>query len=248
MKFATSKAHRDFFLKQGWIEFEGLMAEDQLALFNQAVDQVLAERLKCTPQKLSTFSAGKKFFQGRDMWRSDPFLHKIACNVRFAEIAAELMELKTVRLGYDQLFPVPEKKVHLPEPSDVVYSNFLQKRASLESVSCIQGVLGGLIFALNGEKGESLQKEGREGQEPLENGIDIFPEQAGNAIFFQPTAQIDWSRLSVHADQRFYLIVYTSARSLYILQPEDPHTHALKHLGYVFNDKLSDKLHPLICR
>ncbi len=50
MKFAITKDHRNFFQKHGWIEFEGLLSDDQLKTANQAIDQALAARLSVTPE------------------------------------------------------------------------------------------------------------------------------------------------------------------------------------------------------
>ena len=72
-----------------------------------AVDQVLSERLKTSQAQLRFISPEMLFLQGRDLWRSSPSLHKLAAQVRFAEIASELIEKKPLRLGYDQLIPAP---------------------------------------------------------------------------------------------------------------------------------------------
>ncbi|QLH36192.1 MAG: hypothetical protein HWD61_08680 [Parachlamydiaceae bacterium] len=44
------------------------------------------------------------------------------------------------------------------------------------------------------------------------------------------------------------LLAFADFRTVYILNENDPHTHTLKHLGYVFGDKLSDKLNPIVYR
>lgn len=240
MKFATAKEHRDFFQKQGWIEFEDLLSNDQLTLINQAIDQVLAERLNVTPEQLRLLSSEKFYLQGHDLWRSHSFLQKIVTQVRFAEIASELIEKRSLRLGYDQLFSAYHQTSFSREISPV-YSGFLERIAPLDAVSCVQGVACGLLLGLEGKKEHSEEII------PLE-GIDVFPSQAGRAIFFQPSVPINWSRLYTHLGQRFYLIVYAFASARYLLQPQDPHTHALKRLGYIFNDKLNDKLHPFVYR
>jgi hypothetical protein len=239
MKFATAKEHRDFFQKQGWIEFEGLLSDSQLISVNQAIDQVLAERLNVSSDQVHLTSPEKLYLQGHDLWRSHSILHKFVAQARFAEIIGELIEKKPLRLGCDQFFPFFYPGPFSKEQGSV-YSHFLNQTTSLEAVSCMQGVICGLLLALN-EKEEFSSSEER-GME----GIDIFPRKAGNVIFFQPTIPINWSHLCKHVGQRFYLIIYTSVIAHYRLQPQDPHTHALKRLGYVFNDKLSDKLNPII--
>lgn len=238
MKFATAKEHRDFFQKHGWIEFEGLVLSEQLTQANQAIDQILAERLKTSPRQLSTLSSEDIYLQGRDLWRSNPFLQKWASQLRFAEIITELFDKRTLRLGYDQLFPTS----HLPPSSQKnlsPYAKFLEKTASLQTVSCFTHVACGLLLTLNGRE-ESGQEEN------VPETANIFSNHPGNVVFFQPQLLVQWSDLYAHVGQRFYLIVYTHASSHYQLEPQDPHTHDLKRLGYVFNEKLKDNLHPIV--
>ncbi len=241
MKFATAKEHRDFFQKQGWIEFEGFISNDQLALTNQAIDQVLSERLNVSLDRLRLLPSEQFYVQGRDLWRSNPTLRKFVTQMRFAEIAADLIEKKPLRLGYDQLFPARQQHTQFSKATPQVYSCFLEQTASLESVSCLKGVICGLVLALSSKQEESADQVSSE-------GIDVFPSQPGNAIFFQPSVPVKWNNLYAHLGQRFYLVVYTQASAHYQSQPQDPHTHALKRLGYVFNDKLGDKLHPIVYR
>lgn len=244
MKFATAKEHRDFFQKHGWIEFEALLPNDQLALANQAIDQTLAERLNVSPQQLRLSSSEQFYLQGHDLWRSNAFLHKFITQVRFAEIASELIEKKPLRLGYDQFFP-SRQQMPLTKEDLSIYSRFLERTAPLEAVCCLQGVACGLLISLSAREGNIPAKEATE---VSPEGINIFPSQPGHIVFFQPNVSINWNHLYTHLGQRFYLIVYTLASAYYQLQPQDPHTHALKRLGYVFNDKLSDKLNPIVYR
>lgn len=241
MKFSTAKEHRDFFQKHGWIEFEGLVSNDQLTAANQAMDEVLAERLHVTSDRLRLQPSEKLFLQGRDLWRSNPLLQKLATQIRFAEIVAELIEKKPLRLGYDQFLPA-RQAIPLAEGDSNIYSRFLERTAPLQAVSCLQGVACGLMISLGGKEQEAPSEKSET------DGIDIFPNQPGNVIFFQPKTPIHWGHLYEHAGQRFYLIVYTFAQAHYHLEPQDPHTHALKRLGYVFNDKLTDRLNPIVYR
>lgn len=240
MKFATAKEHRDFFQRNGWIEFENFLSTDELTQVNQAVDQALAERLNTPPEKLRQLSSDKLYLQSRDLWRVNTSLRKFAIQARFAEIASELIEKKPLRLGYDQLIPVryPTK---LSEQVHHVYTHFIEQTVDLATISCVQEVLCGLIIALGGSKVEEAADKETE-------GVSVFPHQPGNVIYFQPNLPVNWQNLYTYPGQRFYLIVYTHLRANYYLQPQDPHTHALKHLGYVFNDKLNDYLHPIVYR
>lgn len=239
MKFATAKEHRDFFQKNGWIEFENFLSTDELMQVNHAIDLALAERLNTSPEKLRQLSSDKLYLQSRDLWRVNTPLRKFVTQVRFAEIASELIEKKPLRLGYDQLIPV-RYQTKMLEQIHPTYTHFIEQTVDLATISCVQQVLGGLIIALGGKTAETVEKE-------IE-GVSVFPRQAGNVIYFQPHLPVNWQNLYAYPGQRFYLIVYTQMRANYYLQPQDPHTHTLKHLGYVFNDKLNDHLHPIVYR
>lgn len=241
MKYSTAKEHRDFFQKHGWIEFEGLLSIDQLKGLNEGVDQVLAERLNVPLSRLKTFGSEKIYLHGHDLWRSKMFLQKLITQTRFAEIAAELIEKKPLRLGYDQLFPARKHKPFSDEAAQV-YSQFIDQTTSLQAVCCLQGVICGFMIALSQPEGEASEEK------PLLDGIDIFPSKFGNVIYFQPNIPINWNHLYSHLGQRFYMVVYTQAYAHYQLEVKDPHTHSLKRLGYIFNDKLNDALNPIIYR
>lgn len=240
MKLAIVKEHRDFFQKQGFIEFENFLTQSQLKEWNQAIDQALASRLEVTVDSVKRSSAEKLFLQSRDLWRTHEPLKKLVCQPRYAKIASELVEAAPIRLGYDQFFPVSYEALNLAKED--VYTRYLQPIENLESRSCLRGVLCGLMLALGPAEDEVSQSEN------LEAGIDVFPHPPGHAIFFQPQAEVNWNQFYQHAGQRFFLIVYTQLFAYYELQPKDPHTHALKHLGYIFNDKLSDRLNPTLYR
>jgi hypothetical protein len=240
MRFTTAKEHRDFFQKHGWIEFEGLISDEQLILINQAIERSLADQLHVPLDRLNALSSEKLFLEGRDLWRSDQILRKIATQARFSEIASELVEKRPLRLGYDEFFPAFNMNQYAGG-SKQLYSRFLDQTACLEDISCLKELACGLMLSLGG--GQNISAE-----ELPSNGIDVFPKESGRVIFFMPNVQVNWRQLNAHPEQRFYMIVYTEMFAYYRLEPKDPHTHALKRLGYIFNDKLSDKLHPIVYR
>lgn len=231
MKFAIANEHRLFFQREGLIEFENFLTLEQLRLCNQAIDQALASRLEVTPGQRPP---EEHFLQGRDLSRSQSDLRHLVCQPRFAEVASELVEMKPVRLGYDQLFPAIEQ-----ETRDEVFNKFLQQTATLEEISSVDGILCGLMLCLSPPLQGILEEK---------DGIDIFPRQAGRAIFFRPNIPINLQNYFHHRGQRYLMIVYTSGNSRYLLKEGDPHTHALKRLGYIVNDKLSDRYHPIVYR
>lgn len=239
MKFATAKEHRDFFQKEGWIEFERMISDEQLELLNKAIDHTLADRLNTTSDKFSSVSSERFFMQSRDLWRSNPHLFKLICQTRLTETVNALIEKKPFRLGYDQLFPSWNAHPFSKKDSSF-YSDFLEKNSALETVSCLTDLACGVLVALN-SGGEMREIQSRD-------KLNIFSKHSGNIVFFKPNLIIDWKHLKSCTNQRFYLIVYTHPHSHYQLQTNDPHTHELKRIGYILNDKLSDKLHPIVYR
>jgi hypothetical protein len=243
MKFTVDKQHRDYFQKNGFIEFENFLSPDRLQLFNSAIDQSLVNRTSVPEHELRRLDSEQLFLQSRDMWRFSPELRKLICHPHLGEQVSELIEKKPIRLGYDQFFPAPPLQVSRFEKVQSKYRLFLEQKTNLESISSITDILCGLMICLS-KSGSHEEKN-----ELLPEGeVDLFPSKAGNAIFFQPELVVDFDQLFEHAGQRYYLIVYTHSTSLYHQQPNDPFGHALKHLGYIFNDRLSDKLNPIIYR
>ncbi|MBA3721837.1 MAG: hypothetical protein H0W88_05495 [Parachlamydiaceae bacterium] len=242
MKFAIAKEHRDFFNKHGGVEFDNFLTPEQVNQFNSAIDLALSQRLDVEVEKLRKVNSEQLFINGRDLWRLNTDLRKLVSQPRLAEIASELIESKPLRLGYDQLFPARHSANWSNTTANQVYSNFLLQSTSLEQISCLQGVLCGVMLCLSSPSQTQLENIEEE------EGLDIFPSQAGNALFFQPTALFNLRKLLRHSEQRYYLVVYTQTQANYIFQSGDPLTHELKHLGYVLNDKLTDKLNPIIYR
>lgn len=240
MKFALAKEHRDFFTKHGWIEFDGVLPLSLIDEMNKEIDRVLAERLKVVPGTLHKESSESQFLQGRDLWRMSPVLLKSFSFNQLGMIICDLFQKKSLRLAYDQLFP--SKSFHPDHPqSQKIYENFLDQSLSLENVSAVQGIIAGVMIALDDTIAEVS---------PLEDidAIDPFPAKKGSALFFSGELPIHWKQLYLHSKQRFYLVVYTDPTSFYRFLSEDPHAHALKHVGYIFNDKLTDRLNPLVYR
>lgn len=244
MKFAVAKEHKDFFYKHGWIEFEKFISPEQLESINAAVDQSLADRLKIPLYKLPHHPSETFFLHGRDLSRSVPELRSFVLQARFAEIASELLEQKPLRLGYDQLFPARySHSDHSFDPkSKKPYKSFIEQTATIEEVSSLEGVLGGLMICLKSESTQSPTGK-------IETtGVDVFPSLPGQVIFFSPSTRINWNNFYAHEGHRFYLIVYAQSTTLYQLKARDPHAHYLKQLGYIINEKLTDKLNPIVYR
>jgi hypothetical protein len=230
MKFAASSEHRDFFRKNQVIEFEDVISEKQLAALHSAIDAVCAARLSITTRLVEEKTPTELFRIGRDLWRASDAIKSTVVSKKLAEIASELLEIKPLRMGYDQLIVAPNAYA---EP-------LFSQPQTLEEISSIQGILGGVMLCL---KGRGLTEE--ETIPTFTN--DLFSNKAGSGVFFRADTIIDFNQLTNHLGQRYLLVVYTHAVSVYI-HSSDPNAHFLKQFGYNFGDKLNDKLHPIVFR
>jgi hypothetical protein len=161
--------------------------------------------------------AGRARGAGRDLWRNSAAIKKIVCSRDYAQIACELTGARELRLGYDQMVDIfPNESVNLLE------------------ISCIQGILCGLIIC--------IQKPSDEEEEFSE----FFPQQVGTGIFFSAETLIPFGDL-VHAHKgSYFLIAYTAKDAVYVHQDNDPYLHQWKPLGYAFGDRLQDAFHPML--
>jgi hypothetical protein len=237
MKFAISGDHLDYFNKHHAIEFEGLFNTDQAIQLVGAVDAAISARLGIRLAEINKQPPEKLFLAGRDLWRAHNSLKKIVTQNHFSEIAAQLTKQRTLRLGYDQLFPSPKNSIY--QISKGPYAQFLSNNLSLNEISCLQGVVCGLMICLGSEQSEESEKASE---------LQIFTPRPGNGVFFQPEAILDFQQLCNLPGKRYLMIVYTKATSVYILRQTDPNTNFLRQVGYSFGDKLSDKLNPILYR
>ena len=254
MKYAVDGDHRNFFQKHHRIEFDGLLSSEQIKACNTALNEVLCVRLSKTLANVNRLPSETLFMAGHDLWRAHPVIKKIVTQRTYGEVAAELFLQQPLRLAYDQLI-IPPTPAIIQTEANPVYVELIEKGATLESMSGIQGIIGGLMLCLSDApikvepEGEVKEKEEKE-EEP-ENKLQetsLFANQAGNGVFFDNTVVIPFSELAERQNQRFLLIVYTQQVSVYVMQKTDPHLHHLKRFGYQFGDKLSIKHHPIIFR
>lgn len=220
MKFALASEHRDFFRKNKLIEFDDVLDEEQLQALQASIDAIMAARLKVAKKFLEQMPIDF-FHSGRDLWRDSDIGRKIALSRYLADVAAELIEQKPLRIAYDQLI-VAGDDPYLPSKT-------------LIEMSCMQGILGGLMLCL--KEGENNDKQ-----------ISLFSNKAGSGVFFAADVVVDFHELSKHSGQRYLMIVYTHSTSVYAPNFSDPNVHYLKQFGYNFGDKLSERWHPLLNR
>jgi len=246
MKLVTNADHRQFFRKNHLIEFENLMSQSQLEELNQAIKLTLSERVGIRPERVLQEQSEKLFKSGYNLWRDNDHIKKLVLSSHLAEVASDLIEFRPLRLAYDQFYSTTTHQKHVFQQTEPnAYQDLLLQPRSLKEVSSVQGILCGLMICLAGEK-EEQPKENTE--EESGHKQQIFSSNPGNGVFFSPEALLDFHTLSQKHPHRYLLITYTHPTSIYFLQDTNPQTHQLKNLGYVFGDKLSDKLNPIVFR
>jgi hypothetical protein len=224
MRFAITADHRDFFTKNRYIEFEGILPLDQAALLKKHIEETIAKRLRISPEKLQEKNAPELYFSGYDLWRDNEEIKKIAHKQAFASLASELMQTVPLRYGFDQYFAT--YKCNAASPYDLPFS--------LQDISCIYPLAGGLLLPL----------------QDLSSPPTFFPLplKAGDGLFISSTFALPWPHLFSTCGLCFFLIVFAAAKAFFRADSHDPHAVSLKKLGYVFNDQLKDAIHPIIFR
>lgn len=239
MKFAIVGEHREFFRQNKAIEFEQLLSSQQVEELLHGIEEALAQRLKTPANRLAKISQEKLWKEGRDLWRDHPAIRKYATQNRLAEIASELMDFKPVRLGYDQYFSTTLRSANYEFAKNDSWHQWLQSRPTLKEMSSLQGVVGGVFLCL---KAPNLQLESPS------SAPSLFASSPGNGVFFHADLPIDLSFFEKVSGGKYLLITYAMSTSVYYLNESDPQAHALKRWGYVFGDRLSDKLNPILFR
>lgn len=221
MKFVLAKEHHDFFDTQGFIQFEGLLSPVATEKLLKATKEAVGTKLKYSPERLYRESPAQVFLSGRDLWRNHPENRKVCTNQNIAGIIANLTRQKPVRLLLDQWIP-PALEWDAP--------------LTLEQIVPVQGILGGAFIALDSACFNS------------EETPPFFPTEAGNMLFVKPDLPLPLAELTKLRNQNFLLVAYGSHNSVYIHKETDPLSHYLKNLDYVYGDRLSDNLHPIVLR
>lgn len=218
MKFAISLEQRDHLRKRGIVPFSGLLTPLELERLNEGIEEVLADLKKARGSDLSPFE--------RDLWRRSDKVKKIVFSRRLAELAFELLQKKPLRLAFDQLFP--EKDLYSGGAS---MASFYGDQLSLQAHSCIKGLLGAFFLCVK--------------HRPPLSGLSMEP---GDGFFLLPSTPISLELLEGASECRFFAIGYADFFSQYLHELRDPGVHFLKSLGYVFGDRLNDRLHPILLR
>lgn len=218
MRFKVAGAHREFFQKNGYIEFESVLKPADITLLASHADQVLQKRIA---GQIEFRSPDELYGCGRDVWRSDTALSKQILSHSLANLAADLFKKPILHLAFDQL---------LRTTNQPGFPHLLP--SSLQSTSSIQPLAGAVLIHLSGS--------------PLAS--EFIPSSLENVIFFSPDVEIPWEIFFQLSHQSYLLIAYAPPEAIYVLEKKDPQTHALKKLGYVFGDRLQNAYHPIVSR
>jgi hypothetical protein len=230
MSLAVVREHRDFYRKHKWIEFEELIAPQNQERFSEEIKKALSDRLKTPPQKLASISATKRFAAGHDLWRASSLLKKITLGKRLAEVAGELVEIKPLRFGYDQLIFFPPKQ-EAADPS----LKFLDNNPTLQEISSIQNIVCGMMLCIDKLAPADADSES-----------SFFCPTVGNGVVFAPDFPIPFDQLEKREGFTYLLLAYATANAVYCHQEKDPFSYEFKQLGYNFGDRLTEKLNPLV--
>lgn len=216
MQFTLASAHQDFFTQHQYIEFENVFSLEEMQSLQSAIQEVLVKREK---KIIETRSPKELFKVGRDLWRDHPDIKKVVLHKRLAKIASPLFRQPIIRIAYDQAL-ISEI------PGEPIFS----EPFSLQKVSCFQPIAGAVILRLSYDL----------------TPPPLLPQKIGSALFVGPNFPIPWSSFLQNTPSSFFLIAYSTERTVYVLEKQDPHTHALKQLGYGFGDLLEERTHPII--
>lgn len=213
---AVAREHRDFFRKNGWVEFDAFLSEKDFSTLKDEVDQALCSRLNVKNENLPHVATEQRFKHGRDLWRTHAALRKTVLSLQLAAVAAELLEQKILRYGYDLLIPGQKGREN---------PHLLPDKVTLADISAIQGIIGGVFICLDGEA-----------EHP-------FASKPGHAVVFKGDLVLEFSKA---AKSNTLLIVYTQANSVYVWREKDPMGAFLKQYGLNFGDRLGDLTHPIV--
>lgn len=222
MRFAITPEQRDFFHKNQFIEFEGLLSPEQMCAIDQEAQEVISHRLKVPFSKWDTLPLHALYKASYDLWRDAAQVKKATHKLSIAHIASEIFDTSPLRIAFDQL---------CMSGSSCPFQNNL----SLIEISSIKPLAGGILFLLS----DICVHDRKNVEFPL-------PQAAGNALFFGPAFPIPWTQLFVMPHFSFLLVAFAPEKSFYRQESNDPYSPLFKKRGYVFNDHLKESFHPIV--
>ncbi len=226
MRFALNSDHKDFYAKNGFIEFEGLLDAQAVTALQQEIDSTLCLRLNTSSILMARLPRKAIFESGFDLWRNSGAVKQALFKTTFTELSAQLFKANLLRVGFDQY-------IDTGAGSDFP----LKEPLSFNAFSCANPLSGILMFRLSETPAD-----------PCDPQVCPIPSRVGSGIFLSPDKVIPWAELFSKKNLRLMILAYASKRTFYRLEKNDPHTHLWKRLGYVFGDLLKDNLHPILHR
>lgn len=168
---------------------------------------------------VSRVPSSQLYALGRDLWREKKPLETLLLRT-IAPVALSLVA-KPLRLACDQWIPAG-------------YS--WEKASAFKDLFCIQGLALGVVLC-----SAAIPLPARA---PL--GLLPLPKGPGSILFLKPELLIDWPSLAKSPAADLYFAAYAHRSAVYVQNPRDPSTNALKKLGYHFGDVLQNRSHPLL--
>ncbi len=223
MRFAITADHKEFFSKNNYIQFEGLLSPSQVAEIRNSADKVLSERLHLPLHKLANRPATELFKAGYDLWRDSDPLKKATHKQAFATIASELFQAVPLRHAFDQYILT----------GSTSSAPFAQAYC-LQEVSSLSPLAGALLLPL-----EDLMAPIKDFPLPL---------NTGSGLFISPSLPIPWPELFSTPGLHLFMIGFGMNKTFFKADTRDPHAVNMKKLGYAFNDHLKDGIHPILLR
>ncbi len=221
MRLAISPDHKEFFLKNNYIEFEELLSAGQLADLRKSADETLASRIKISASKPGYSPSKAAFHAGYDLWRDNASVKKAVQKKEFALLASELFQTLPLRCAFDQYFSTAQ-----------ISTSPFPEATTLQESSCLTPLAGALILLL-----DDLLK-------PLSSFP--LPINAGNGLFISPSLPIPWPEIFSLPDLKMLIIGYSGKKTMFSAGTRDPRAMDVKMQGYVFNEFLNDSKHPIL--
>ena len=232
MKFAVASEHREFFNKNGYIQFADVLTPEQLQGLSRDLKQALVNRLQLASHyELERLSTANVFLKGRDLWRELPAIRKTISSPSLLDMAWEFLQVKPLRIGDDQYLP-RSSRISTVVGKPTLYEQLLAVQASLSEISSIQGTVCGWLLCINSEA--------------KEESVGVVPSTPGHGVFFSADYPIPFDQLDPNSD--FFMITYALQKSVYIHNENDCLGTLFREQGCNYGDKLTDKLNPIVLR
>ena len=112
----------DFFAENGHVRIKQLCSKNELTHFSESLIRVgtdIAWNKDIPLEKQRTYD--RAFHQSINLWKLDPVAEAFVTAKRFAHVAAQLLQVKGVRLYHDQLLNKKAQGGHTPWHQDAYY-------------------------------------------------------------------------------------------------------------------------------